>query len=61
LYSDGIYGTVDGAGATLDTGVLVGDDRLSVFYVEYLVGADDGAHTAAVAGLGIKSQGYNIF
>jgi hypothetical protein len=61
LYSNGIYRTVDGAGATLNTGVLVGNDRLPVFYVEYLVGTDDGAHSAAVAGLGIKSQGYNIF
>jgi hypothetical protein len=40
---------------------LVDNDRLPVFYFEYLVGTDDGAHAAAVAGLGIKSQGYNIF
>jgi hypothetical protein len=61
LYPDSVYRTVDGAGATLDTGILVGNDCLPVYYFEYLVGTDDGARTAAVAGLCIKSQGYNIF
>ena len=61
LYADSVYRTVNGAGATLDTGILVGNNRLPFFYIEYSMGTDDGAHTATVAGPGIESQGNNIF
>jgi hypothetical protein len=55
LYPDSVYRTVNGAGATLDTGILVGNNRLPFFYIEYSMGTDDGAHTAAIAGPGIES------
>lgn len=61
LYPDSIYRTVNGAGATLNTGVLVGNECFAVLYIEYFMGTDDGAHAAAVAGLDIELQGYNIF
>jgi hypothetical protein len=61
LHPDGVYRAIDGAGTTLDTGVLIGNNRLPVNYFEHLVWTDDGAHAAAVADLGIKSQGYDIF
>ena len=61
LHPDGVYRAIDGAGTTLDTGVLIGNNRLPVNYFEHLVWTDDGAHAAAVADLGIKSQSYNIF
>jgi hypothetical protein len=61
LYADSVDWAIDGAGATLDTGILVGNNRLPVFYFEYSLGTDDGAHATAITDHGIESQGNNIF
>ncbi len=60
-HTDSVYRTVDGAGATLNTGVLINDERLVALYPEHFMWTDHRAHTATDAGFHIESQGNNMF